>query len=420
MLYPRQTDAAAFQLKENSAADEGDAFAGAPSAADTPATVFNNPAGMTQLPGVQVSLGASLIDPTFVFHGGATNAFGQPIAGSTNPDGGHAAMVPYGEVSYQLSPDITVGLALTSPYGLSSYFGPDFVGRYQADKTELETFNFNPAIAWQVAPWLSLGAGVSADYAIGEFDAALNSEVVLASACLLPFWASLDRSRMGFSGCAATTGRSATILAPCSNRSRAPISASLTAVASDTNSTPKPRSPCRQRSPAILPSPADRRGPSWSCPIPQLISLTQKLTPRLTGYANLTWTDWSLLRNLSVYRTSGGLIDNTVLNYKNAVFVSIGASYEVTDQLTLRAGTAFDQSPVRDAYITPRVPDDNRYWLAVGGSYKITPTATIDVGYAHIFADKPSIHELSITGDLLSGYFAGHIDILSVGVHFAL
>jgi long-chain fatty acid transport protein len=150
------------------------------------------------------------------------------------------------------------------------------------------------------------------------------------------------------------------------------------------------------------------------------ISLTQKLTSRLTGYANFTWNDWSLLKNLAVYRTNGALIDNTVLNYKNSIFISIGASYQVNDKLTVRAGTAFDQSPVRDAYITPRVPDDNRYWLALGASYKVLPNATIDVAYVHIFAEKPSINELSITDDLLSGYFQGHIDVASIGVRFKL
>lgn len=44
--------AAAFQLQAGTSAELGSAFAGVVSAADTPSTAFNNPAGMTQLPGL--------------------------------------------------------------------------------------------------------------------------------------------------------------------------------------------------------------------------------------------------------------------------------------------------------------------------------------------------------------------------------
>lgn len=80
--------AAAFQLREDSAVGLGTAFAGSGSAANTPATVFNNPAGVTQLPGLQVALGGSLIVPSAVFRGSAVNAFGRPISGVDNADAG--------------------------------------------------------------------------------------------------------------------------------------------------------------------------------------------------------------------------------------------------------------------------------------------------------------------------------------------
>ena len=158
----RDAAAAAFQLKEDSALGLGTAFAGVGSAANTPATVFDNPAGMTQLPGLQVALGASVIIPSFKFRGAALNRFGQTIPGESRRDGGHVALVPHNHVSYRVTPDLAVGLSLTSPFGLATYYDPGFVGRYHADKSDLKTFNVNPSIAYQVAPWLSVGAGFSA------------------------------------------------------------------------------------------------------------------------------------------------------------------------------------------------------------------------------------------------------------------
>ena len=179
---PQAALGAAFQLRENDTVSVATASAGAASAADTPGTVFNNPAGMTQLPGLQVQLGAAVVAPEAVFRGSATTAFGQPIVGVDGINGTNTALVPHGYVSDRLTPQLAVGLALTAPYGLSTSYSGSFVGRYVADKTSLETININPAVAYQVLPWLSLGAGVSAQYAEAEFTNFINSSAVVTAA----------------------------------------------------------------------------------------------------------------------------------------------------------------------------------------------------------------------------------------------
>ncbi len=409
-----RANAAAFQLKENSAVGEGTAFAGAGSAADTPATVFSNPAGMTQLPGVQVELGGSVIMPSFTFSGTATNAFGLPISGTNDRDGGHVAFVPQGYVTYQVTPTVSLGLGITSPFGLTTYYGPDFIGRYQADKTELETLDINPAIAWQVTPWLSLGAGISANYALAQFSTGINSQAVAfgATGQLLPLPDGLFRLRgdnwaFGYNFGALITPAPGTRIG-LTYRSRIQQNFSGTA----DFDMPLPLS----LNPAFRPGPAQAK---LVLPDTAGISLTQRLSPRWTGYADLDWTNWSQFKALNVFRDTGQLISSTPEHYDNSVFVAVGASYQATDRLILRAGTAFDKTPVTDAYRTARVPDANRYWLAAGVSYRVLPHATIDFGYAHIFVDDASIHELSPTGDLLAGSYSSHIDIVSLGARMA-
>ena len=406
-----QARAAAFQLKENSAAALGTAYAGAGSSADTPATVFNNPAGMTQLPDLQVSLGGSLIAPSFTLDGSARNALGLPIQGANNRDGGNLAFVPQGYVTYQVAPTLAVGLGITTPFGLQTYYGPDFIGRYQADKTELQTIDINPAIAWQALPWLSLGAGVSADYAIAQFSSAINSPVVGYSAFgrFLPLQDGLFRLRgddwaFGYNFGALITPAPGTKIGV-TYRSRIQHDFAGTV----TYDVPLPLSL----------SPTFRNGPAGAklvLPDTAGISITQRLAPRWTGYADLTWTNWSQFKNLTAYRTdTGAPLANTPEHYDNSVFVSAGASYEATDALTLRGGLAYDTTPVQDAYRTARVPDASRYWLAVGASYRIMPRVTVDVGYAHVFVDDASIRETSATGDVLTGTYSNSIDIVSLG-----
>ena len=99
-------------------------------------------------------------------------------------------------------------MALTSPFGLATTYGSGFVGRYQADKTTLQTININPAIAYRVTDWLSIGAGLSAQYAEAGFSNFLNSSTIAAQTLGARF-----RCRTAISACTATPGRSATMLA---------------------------------------------------------------------------------------------------------------------------------------------------------------------------------------------------------------
>ena len=57
------------------------------------------------------------------------------------------------------------------------------------------------------------------------------------------------------------------------------------------------------------------------------------------------------------------------------------------DKLSLRGGVAYDETPVSDAYRTPRIPDGARTWIAVGGQYRAVRQSAIDFGYAHLFVE---------------------------------
>ncbi len=407
---PNTVLAAAFQLKEDSAVGLGTAFAGAGSSADTPATVFDNPAGMTQLKGLQIQLGGSLIAPSFTFHGTSTNAFGQPNSGANGRDGGTLALVPHGYVTYQLTPDLTIGLALTTPFGLSTIYGANFLGRYNADKTDLRTININPAIAYKVTPWLSLGAGLSAQYASAEFATGINSSTIATSAFRRPtslpdgyFRLEGDSWSFGYNF-GALIQPTATTNIGLAYRSRVQQTFSGTAD-------------------FVVPAPLSLNNAFRSSaasakvvlPDTATISVTQILSPAWTAYADFNWTNWEQFRMLNVYRDNGTLVNSTPEHYRNGFFVSAGASYKLNEQWTLRAGTAFDQSPVTNSYRTARVPDQDRTWLAIGASYKIMPNLTLDAGYAHVFVRDAQILEVSSTGDVLKGTYQNSIDLLSLG-----
>ena len=371
--------------------------------------MFDNPAGMTQLPGLQIQLGSSVIVPSLTFSGTSRNAFGQTNSGFDNRDGGNAALVPHAFITYKIG-DLSIGLGLTSPYGLATTYGPNFIGRYQADKTELKTLNINPSIAYQVLPWLSLGAGFSAQYGRAEFTSALNGPALgfQATGKVLPLSDGYFRLRgddwaFGWNvGALIQPGPQTNI--GIAYRSRVQQEFKGTAdfiVPAPLNASPRFRNSGGSAK-LVLPDTAT-------------ISITQGLGPNWTLYGEVTWTNWSQFKNLNAFRDDGTLLSSTPQRYDNSYFAALGASYKVNEDITLRGGTAFDKSPVSNAYRTARVPDQDRFWLAAGISYQILPGTILDVGYAHVFVKDSRIREVSSTGDVLTGNYKNSIDIVSVG-----
>ncbi|MBR2137509.1 MAG: transporter [Alphaproteobacteria bacterium] len=71
--------------------------------------------------------------------------------------------------------------------------------------------------------------------------------------------------------------------------------------------------------------------------------------------------------------------------WKDSWTISLGQEYYMNDKWTLRAGTAWDQSPsANNYYRSNRIPDTDRIWLSAGASYAVG-NHQVDLGYAHLF-----------------------------------
>jgi long-chain fatty acid transport protein len=109
-----------------------------------------------------------------------------------------------------------------------------------------------------------------------------------------------------------------------------------------------------------------------------------------TLLGSVTYTGWSIVHNLSVY-TGSTVISTVPQNYRDTVSVAVGADYRLNDKVTLRAGTMFDPTPVPSSYLSPRLPDANRYWLSVGATYRPVPNLALTAAYSHVFAPNATV-----------------------------
>src|SRR6185503_4263399 len=103
---PACAQASGFQLMEQNASGLGNAYAGQAAAAENASTVFFNPAGMTRLPGRQVTAAINFIRPSneFTNSGGSTAPAGIASPGGNGGDAGAWNVVPNTYASWQINP----------------------------------------------------------------------------------------------------------------------------------------------------------------------------------------------------------------------------------------------------------------------------------------------------------------------------
>src|SRR5258706_6796717 len=165
----QQAVASGFQLIEQNGSGMGNAYAGQAAAAENASTIFFNPAGMTQLPGRQISGTLDIIRPRIVFtDNGASRSPGgapSPAGGGNGGDAGGWHYIPNGNLSWQLTPRLWAGVGLTAPFGLKTDYDSNFIGRFQSQKAEFKSYDLNPSMAFKVNDVVSIGGGVSYQHA---------------------------------------------------------------------------------------------------------------------------------------------------------------------------------------------------------------------------------------------------------------
>ena len=156
-----------FQPQGAVAAGQGNAFA---AQADDASAIHYNPAGLSQVNGVQIVTGTTLL-------GGSIKTNSSTGIDSRGDFGGSVAFPPpsHSYVSANLGSlgldglsNVTVGLGLTSPFGLNTRFPLDGPFNTAATSAALPLIDIKPTVAYKLYEQLAIG--VSADiYTFASF-----------------------------------------------------------------------------------------------------------------------------------------------------------------------------------------------------------------------------------------------------------
>ena len=131
---------------------------------------------------------------------------------------------------------------------------------------------------------------------------------------------------------------------------------------------------------------------------------------------------WSEFQQIAL-NGGGGFLPNQPENYRDTTSGAVGFDYAVTKRLTLRGGVQYDPTPTPDNGRDARVPDGDRFLIATGYSFKVTPRIVLDGAISYIdFIPSHINHDASQFDGLVPINIQGEVNAnavtMSVGSRF--
>jgi long-chain fatty acid transport protein len=415
-----QAQAGGFAVREQSAYFQGMSFAGS-AAGDALSSMFWNSAAAAAAPGINSETHVALVVPRseITATGGALV---DPLGFDTESgDIGDPTLVPASYANYQLNERLFLGMAINGQYGFTTKpDNPDFAGTPIASTSKIFSINFNPTVAYKFTPELTIGVGAQIIYA--DLRLSSNNDVpVDVTGDNVPDIVTTGRTTeaddWGFGATAGVIWQpSAGTTFGLGYRSRIELEG---------------EGSCRGRGLSNLAA-AQQGGNLNGCltganvtadlTLPDLVtaSFKQRVTERLAVLGTVEWQNWSAMGAQAEFRNDAGqVVDVFPLDYDDGWFVSLGAEYAYSPDTTLRAGIGYEWSPINDDNRNVSLPDNDRVWLSVGLSTKLTERASIDLAYTHLFVkDSPINVPGGPTGTLLTAEAEGDIDIVAASFKY--
>lgn len=393
------TYAAGFMLTEQSASSLGRAYAGAGVDGSDISGVFYNPATMTLHPGTQIQAGFVAIGLDLDYKGND---------GTTENGRANTQPIPFGYISHQATDNVWVGLAMTVPFGMGTEYDDNWSLASRGISAQVLTFDFNPNVAWKLSEKVSLGAGMSVQYAAADLkmrdnlpglpqpvDGEIDADSWAWGFNVGMMWTPADNLRFGLS-----------YRSKVNHHAKGDFTVSNLRQGNMAITGDNPTGALTNPTLGALWGKHDA-AVSLSTPAWLMATAAWDVNDLLSLYATFRWTDWSSFKDLDINYSVGPVtMPKNVHNaWKDTYLVSLGADMRFYDWWTMRAGIGYETSAVDEAqYRTAIIPDADRLWLALGSSFKVAKDFQLDVSAAwlHGIGER----------DLYAGVKAGRFDTL--------
>jgi long-chain fatty acid transport protein len=379
-------------------------------------TIFYNPAGLAFLRGTQFYGGTTLIFPNTRFVG----AF--PIFSSESYKTKYAYFTPIGVYfSHKFGEKLGAGIGVTNPFGLGVEWHDNFSGRAVSRNSQLQSFYISPVIAYQITPNLSIGGGPDLviakvtleksitmfdvpeewkGYEIGEVEMKGTSDVGIGFTASAMY--RTEKLGLGF------------LYRHSIKNEFKDGDADFTLY--DNLSVPNIA--------ALIPRDVLKdQNAKTAIDFPNFLSagVYYKFTKKLGVEADYMWFNWSVFKEIKLDFAEDKLDQTITENYNDSWQFRLGAHYELTDALSLRAGYVHDKTPQPTESVSPLLPDNTRNDFSFGLGYNFGKFQ-LDLGYMIVDFDERSTVENGVgkNRDGFNGAYNSRADMIygSFGINF--
>lgn len=394
--------AAGFMLTEQSAGSLGRAYAGAGVDGTDLSGVYYNPATMVLHKGTAIQMG-------FVGIGLNLDYVGEDANGNEVTANGRekSQAIPHGYIVHQINDKVWFGLGMTVPFGMGTEYDDNWAGNEHGISATILTFDLNPNFAFKLSEKFSVGVGASIQYAAADLkirknitgdvnnalagkglqvqDASVRSEIDADSIAwgwnVGMMWSPLENLRFGVS-----------YRSKIQHDAEGDLSIDQLSVTPDkvgdydlTQIVGGALS--QMRAYGDMDGSASVTAPAWA-----MASVAWDVNDLVSLYGTFRWTDWSSFDELKI--DGNGETKSTIPNkWRDTYLGSVGMDLRLTDWWTLRGGIAYESSPIANPqYRTAIIPDADRWWFAIGSSFKWNDNFQTDVSFAHLHG----VHERNL------------------------
>lgn len=379
--------AAGFMLTEQSAGALGRAYAGAGVDGTDLSGVYYNPATMVLHKGTAIQMG-------FVGIGLNLDYVGEENGQEVTANGRNKSQaIPHGYFIHQINDTAWFGLAMTVPFGMGTEYDDDWAGNDHGISATILTFDLNPNFAFKLSEKFSVGFGASIQYAQADLKirSALNksapaltaeSEIDADSIAwgwnVGMMWSPVENFRVGLSYRSQIKHDAEgdfTLDRPQNNGVDIPIGF-------------LPEDAQKVLNMQSFDGYATVTAPAWA-----MASVAWDVNDLVSLYGTFRWTDWSSFDELNITTNVPSVGGNIKNKWRDTYLGSLGMDLRLTDWWTLRGGIAYESSPIANPRTrTAIIPDADRWWFAIGSSFKWSDNFQTDISFAHLHG----VHERNL------------------------
>ena len=371
---------------------------------DSSEVVFFNPAGMSFLQAdMDITAGVSLIDSETIYQNQATNT----SAKTDNPTGTPAGLY----LSKKFNESISYGLGLYTPYGNVVEWEKDWAGSHLVNNIELKAIYIQPTISFKIGEKYSLGIGPTYITGLVEFNRNLSTSLVDGNG---------DRSNVTIRGEGIDAwGYNIGFLAKPTKQLSVGIS-----YRSEVEMKARGESADFENIPSSMQStfPDTTFDANLVLPAELTIGLSYNISDETVFAVDINRTYWGAYESLDVQFDNGAGLSSNPRNYKDANIYRFGLQHKANDNLTIRGGVYFDDSPIQEGYFAPETPRNDSIGYTAGASYEVSEHMEFDFSFLYLrfkeFEGSYDHYDQSGTTISFGGEYKSTVTAIGFGLNY--